>query len=116
MCEGFKFLDSWNNEKINPDTFRIHAKNVPGKEASRNFVQSVKHACSTSEIKLRKSQDFHTKNGLQKVNQLLLFLIQTQKKKKLCVFSKVQIFNALTTMMVVLVNLNLLYVMIYQKT
>ena len=38
LCDGFTFVDSWNDDKITPETFRIHARNVPVKEASRNFV------------------------------------------------------------------------------
>ena len=63
LCEGFTFEDSWIDSKITPDTFRIYTRNVPAKEASRNFVESVKHVCSDSEIKLRLShQEWSTES------------------------------------------------------
>ena len=34
LSEGLTFVDSWNNEKITPDAFRIYARNLLGKEAS----------------------------------------------------------------------------------
>ena len=40
--EGFTFADSWDYPEITPETFRIYARNVPAKEASRNFIYSVK--------------------------------------------------------------------------
>ena len=57
LSNRFTFVDSWNDDKITPDIFRIYTRNVPAKEASRNFVKSIKCVYNKSEIKLRKSQD-----------------------------------------------------------
>jgi hypothetical protein len=42
LCDGFTFVPSWDSPLITHDTFRIYARNIPAKEASRNFVTSVK--------------------------------------------------------------------------
>ena len=42
LDEGFTFLDSWDDPEITPETFRIYAGNFPAKEASGNFIYSVK--------------------------------------------------------------------------
>ena len=41
LCNGFTFVDNWEDPEITPDTFCIYARNVPAKEASRNFIRSV---------------------------------------------------------------------------
>ena len=41
LCVGFSFVDSWNDPQITPDTFRVYARNVPAREASRNLIHSV---------------------------------------------------------------------------
>ena len=57
LCEGFTFVDSWDDPEITPETFRIYAKNVPAKEASRNLIYSVKIIHSKTNINQRKSID-----------------------------------------------------------
>lgn len=42
LCDGFTFVDSWADEKITPETFRIYARQIPAKQASKDFIESVK--------------------------------------------------------------------------
>ena len=42
LCEGFIFVDSWDDPEINSETFQLYARNFAAKEASRNFICSVK--------------------------------------------------------------------------
>ena len=32
-CNGFTFVNSWNDPEITPNTFRIYTRNIPAKEA-----------------------------------------------------------------------------------
>ena len=92
LCDGFTFVDSWNDNKITPETFRIYARNIPAKEASRNFVESVKRVYAASEIKLRKSHDLHRRRfshqewslASQAVNTFLDS--NTKEQETLCFF------------------------------
>ena len=42
LCEGFTFVDLWDDPEIIPEMFRIYSRNVPAKEAPLNFIYSVK--------------------------------------------------------------------------
>ena len=57
-CEGFKFVDLWDDPEITPETFWIYAINVPEKEAYHNFIYSVKILHSKVNINQRKLVDF----------------------------------------------------------
>ena len=56
-CNGFTFVQSLNSPLITPDAFRMHARNIPAKEAHRNFIASMKRAFSSSQLRLRSSVD-----------------------------------------------------------
>ena len=44
LCEGFSFVNSWDDPLITPQTFRIYARNVPAKQANREYIQSTKQS------------------------------------------------------------------------
>ena len=54
LCEGFTFVNSWDDLEMTPKMFRIYARNVPAKEASRNFIYSVKRIHSKNNRNQRK--------------------------------------------------------------
>lgn len=58
LCNGFTFVDCWNDPLITPSTFRVYPKQVPAKEASRYFLSSVVLSISSNERSLAKSSDF----------------------------------------------------------
>ena len=41
LCEGFTFVNSWDDLEITPETFWIYAINVAAKETSHTFIYSV---------------------------------------------------------------------------
>ena len=55
LCDGFTFVPSWDSLLITHDTFRIYARNIPAKEASWNFVTSVKRKFTQEQLRLRSS-------------------------------------------------------------
>eukprot|EP00957_Ditylum_brightwellii_P112261 8559092-Ditylum_brightwellii.AAC.1 len=59
LCDGFTFVDSWDDAEITPDTFRIYARNVPAKEALYNFIQSVEQIYAQVDINKRKCINLH---------------------------------------------------------
>ena len=42
LCESFTFVYSRDYPETTPETFRIHARNVPSKESPRNLIYSIK--------------------------------------------------------------------------
>ena len=42
LFKFFTLVDSWDDPEINPEMFLIYAINLPAKEASCNFIYSVK--------------------------------------------------------------------------
>ena len=57
LCEKFTFADSWDDPSITPGTFRIYAKNIPAKTASKDFVRSVKNHIQMENYRERKAID-----------------------------------------------------------
>ena len=57
LCDGFTFVDSWDSEKITPDTFRAYARNVPSKIASRDFISSVQRTYQEDQLTFKYSID-----------------------------------------------------------
>ena len=55
LYKGFKFVDSWDDPEIIPEMFRIYARNVPVKEASRNFIYCIEILHSKINRNQRKS-------------------------------------------------------------
>lgn len=58
LCEGFTFVDSWNDPLITPSTFRCYAMQVPAKEAARNFLATVRALIPANLIRHAKSLDY----------------------------------------------------------
>ena len=42
IYKGFIFVYSWDYIDITPETFQVHARNIPAKEASHNLIYSLK--------------------------------------------------------------------------
>lgn len=58
LAEGFTFVDSWQDPRITPSTFRVYSKQVPAKEAAKNFLISVRATIPPNERIHRKSLDY----------------------------------------------------------
>lgn len=58
LARGFTFVDDWNDRRITPTTFRVYAKQVPAKEAAKNFLASVRSSIPSRERRYRKSLDY----------------------------------------------------------
>ena len=50
-------MDSWESDKILPSTMRLFSKKIPAREASRQFVASVKRQFASDEYIERYAED-----------------------------------------------------------
>jgi predicted GIY-YIG superfamily endonuclease len=58
LCsDSFTFVDSWESDKILPSTMRLFSKKIPAREASRQFVASVKRQVASNEYIERLAED-----------------------------------------------------------
>ena len=58
LCfDSFTFADSWESDKILPSTMRLFSKKILAREASRQFVASVKRQVASNEYIERCAED-----------------------------------------------------------
>ena len=58
LCSNnITFVDSWEDPCILPSTMRLYSKKIPAREASRQFVASVRRSVNNNEYIERKSED-----------------------------------------------------------
>ena len=98
LCEGFTYVESWDDPKITPDTFRIYARNIPAKEASRNFVESVKRIYNKEEYIIRQSIDlqrqrYSHQDWTAATSETKNFLDQMSKEPEIICFFKGAVYQ-----------------------
>ena len=50
--EHLTFVNTWDDSKITPSTIRLHSKNIPVREASKQFVERVRRQISKGMLKI----------------------------------------------------------------
>ena len=43
LCEGFTFVSDWSSDVITPHTYRIYTRQLTAKEATQNFMTSIRN-------------------------------------------------------------------------
>ena len=120
LCNNFTFVDSWTNSAITPSTFRIYSKQIPAKQASKDFIISVKAHIPVTERKEKKAIDlekrrFSNQDWTQASSQIISHLEMKLKEPQLLLFFVEQFINAHSMKMEYSANHSLHYVMSYQN-
>ena len=50
LLDTCTFVDSWNNELITPNTYRLYGKKCPAKKTAQEYVDQVKHKLSDGDF------------------------------------------------------------------
>ena len=120
LCKGFTFVDLWDYTEIASETFQMYARNVPTKEASCNFVYSVKILHYKININQSKSIDlqhrmYSNQEWTPASSKIGTFLDQKSKEQETVCFSKVPYYNVHIINMVYSSILNFLFAMIFHN-
>ena len=110
----------WEDPEITPEMFQIYARNFPAKEASRNFISSVKILHSTINRNQRKSiyfqrRMYYNQECSTASSNTTNFLDQKPEEQETVCFSKVPHFNVHTIKMVYSSILNLIFTIMFHN-
>jgi len=98
LCEGFTFVSDWTDLNISPSTYRIYARQVPAKEATNNFMTSIRNQIPPQEQCERQSVDEsknrYSHNGWQTASDQISTLLNAKvKEPNVLTFFKGALFN-----------------------